>query len=164
MLVLRTERDENSSRVVLQDPLADEDALLVLDQSRFEEIWTGETILIKRNYEIADEEQPFSLGLVLSLIFRERRIVRDVAICAIVLSFLALAPIIFWRLLMDRVLYYHSMSTFAALCAFMLVIVAFETAFSSLRRLLVLKVTTRIDVRLATYVFDRVLNLPVEFF
>jgi ATP-binding cassette, subfamily B, bacterial HlyB/CyaB len=164
MLLLRTERDQNSSRVVLQDPLAAEDALLLLDQSRFESIWTGETILIKRNYEIADESQPFSLSLLLTLIFRERRMARDIAICAILMSFLALTPIIFWRLLTDRVLYYHAMSTFVALCLFMLMMVAFETAFSSLRRFLVLKMTTRIDVKMATYVFDRVLNLPVEFF
>ena len=39
-------------------------------------------MLIKRNYEISDETQPFSIGLVAALMFTERWIVRDVAICA----------------------------------------------------------------------------------
>ena len=89
-----------------------EDALLVIDQLRFEEVWTGEVVLVKRNYEIADETQPFSIGLITALMFRERWIVRDVAICAIVLGFLALSPIMFWRLLSDKVIYYKAYNTF----------------------------------------------------
>ena len=99
MVLLRLEGEKDAVRVVLQDPNADEDALLVIDRVRFEDVWTGEVILVKRDYEITDETQPFSLGLVAGLIFRERWIVRDVAICALVLGFLALTPIMFWRLL-----------------------------------------------------------------
>ena len=79
---------------------------------RFEEAWSGDVILVKRNYEISDENQPFSIGLITALIFRERWIVRDVAICAIVLSFLALTPIMFWRLLSDKVIYFKAYNTF----------------------------------------------------
>ena len=103
-------------RVVLQDPNADEDALLVIDRVRFEEVWTGEVILVKRDYDITDENQPFSLGLVAALIFRERWIVRDVTICALVLGFLALTPIMFWRLMSDKVLYFKAYNTFFVLC------------------------------------------------
>ena len=115
----RIEGKPDEARVVLQDPNADDDALLVIDRIRFEEIWTGEAILVKRNYDIADEERPFSIGLVTALMFRERWIVRDVAICAVVLGFLALSPIIFWRLLSDKVIYYKAYNTFYVLCVVM---------------------------------------------
>lgn len=71
---------------MLRDPNAAEDALLVIDQPRFEDIWSGDLVLIKRNYEISDEAQPFSFGLVAALLFRERRMVRDVAIAAVILG------------------------------------------------------------------------------
>ena len=151
-------------RVVLQDPNADEDAHLIVDRIRFEDAWAGEVVLIKRNYEITDETKPFSLGLVAALIFRERWIVRDVTICALMLGFLALTPIMFWRLLSDKVLYYHAYNTFVVLCVAMAVLIAFEAIFSWFRQFLILHLTTRVDVKLATYVFEKLLNLPIDFF
>src|SRR3974390_2901170 len=151
-------------RVVLQDPNAAEDAPLVIDRVRFEDAWSGDVILIKRDYDLSDENQPFSIGLVTALIFRERWIVRDVAICAVVLSFLALTPIIFWRILSDKVIYFKAYHTFFVVCLAMGVLVIFEAVFAYVRQFLIVHLTTRVDVKLATYMFDKVLNLPIDFF
>lgn len=164
MVLLRLEGDENNVRVVLRDPNAAEDALLVIDQPRFEDIWTDEVVLVKRDYSVSDETQPFSLGLIAALIFRERRIARDIAISALILGLLALAPIMFFRLLTDKVIFYKADNTFYVLCVAMLVVVAFETAFFYLRQYLVHRLTTRLDVKLSTYVFDKVLSLPIDYF
>ena len=164
VLLRQIDNDSETPRIVLQDPHADEDAALVIDRVRFEEVWTGEVVLIKRNYDIADEEQPFGFGLIRALVFRERWIVRDVAMAAFILAFLALSPILFWRMLTDWVLYYKALSTFTVLCIGLVVLLAFETVFSWLRRYLVLVLTTRIDVKLSTYVFEKVLKLPIDFF
>jgi subfamily B ATP-binding cassette protein HlyB/CyaB len=164
MVLRRLEGDQHDLKVVLQDPNADDDVLLIVDRVRFEEACTGEVVLIKRNYDIAEEQRPFSLGLVVALVFRERRIARDVAICAIVLGILALAPIIFWRLMSDRVIYFKSLNTFYVLCLAMGLLIAFEAAFSYVRRLLVLHLAARLNVKLATYMFEKVLNLPIDYF
>jgi ATP-binding cassette subfamily B protein len=164
MVLLRLDGDENSPRVVLRDPNVGEDALLIIDRVRFEEVWTGEVVLAKRDYDVADETQPFSMGLIAALIFRERRIVRDVAVAAVVLGFLGLAPIMFFRLLVDKVIYYKAFNTLGVLCFAMVVIIAFEAIFYALRQFLVHHLTTRLDVKLATYVFEKVLNLPMDFF
>jgi len=152
------------STVVLQDPHAHEDAPLVLDEARFSAAWTGEVLLFKRDHNLRDEDQPFGLWLIVGQLLRDRRIARDIAIAAFLLGLLALAPIMFWRLLIDRVLYYGSLDTFTVLCIAMLVLIAFETAFGYLRRYLVLHVTQRMDAKLSTYMFDRVVNLPIDFF
>ena len=149
---------------MLQDPNAADDAVLVIDRVRFEEAWSGDVILVKRNYDISDENQPFSIGLIAALIFRERWVVRDVAICAIVLSFLALSPIMFWRLLSDKVIYFKAYNTFFVVCLAMVVLVIFEAVFAYVRQFLIVHLTTRVDVKLATYMFDKVLNLPMDFF
>jgi ATP-binding cassette, subfamily B, bacterial HlyB/CyaB len=164
LVLRRVEVDAVQVRIILHDPQAGEDAPLVIDQVRFEEAFTGEVILIKRNYDIAQEEQPFSLRLVTALVFRERRIARDVAICAIILGILALAPVIFWRLMSDRVIYFKALNTFYVLCLAMGVLITFEAAFSYVRRLLVLHLATRLNVKLATYMFEKVLDLPIDYF
>ena len=166
MVVLRVDGDAEGEthRVVLQDPNAHEDAPLVIDRVRFEEAWTGDIILVKRNYDIADETQPFSIGFIVALIFRERWLVRDVAICALVLGFASLTPILFWRVLSDKVIYYKAFDTFYVICLVMLVFIVFETAFAWLRQFLVLFMTSRVDAKISTYVFAKVMNLPMDFF
>jgi ATP-binding cassette, subfamily B, bacterial HlyB/CyaB len=164
MVLLRLMGGPDDLRVVLQDPNADPEAVLTIDLIRFEDAWSGQIVLVKRNYEITDENQPFSIGLVTAFMFRERWVVRDVAISAVVLSFLALSPIIFWRLLSDKVIYYKAYNTFFVVCLAMGVLVVFEAVFAYVRQFLIVHLTTRIDVKLATYMFDKVLNLPMDFF
>ncbi|WP_024516219.1 peptidase domain-containing ABC transporter [Bradyrhizobium sp. Tv2a-2] len=164
MVLVRLDGDENNPRIILRDPRVGEDALLPIDRIRLEEVWTGEVVLVKRDYDISDENQPFSFGLITALIFRERRMVRDVMVSALVLGFLALGPILFWRMMSDKVIYYKAFGTFWVLWVAMLGIVAFETAFFFLRQYLVHNLTTRLDVKLSTYVFEKVLNLPMDYF
>jgi ATP-binding cassette, subfamily B, bacterial HlyB/CyaB len=164
MVLLRSEPQAQPPHVVLQDPNAGEDAPLTLDEHRLGLGWAGDVILIKRDYRLRDEDQPFGLGLIVSQLLRDRRIARDIAVAAIILSLLALGPILFWRLLIDRVLYYHGFDTLAVLCTAMLVLILFETVFGYMRRFLVLHVTARVDAKLSTYMFDKVLSLPLDFF
>src|SRR6185312_9056197 len=110
------------------------------------------------------EKQPFSIGLVTALIFHERGIVRDVAICAIVWSFLALTRIMLWRLLSDKVIYFKAYHTFFVVCLAMFVLVLFEAVFAYLRQYLIVHFTSRVDAKLGTYLFDKLLNLPMDFF
>jgi ATP-binding cassette subfamily B protein len=164
MVLLEVVGDPQNSRLTLCDPNASEDALLIIDRPRFEDIWSGDVVLVKRDYEISDETQPFSFGLITALIFRERRMVRDIAVSAFILGLLALAPIMFWRLMSDKVIFYKAYNTFYVLCLAMLVVIAFESAFYFLRQFLVHQLTSRLDVKLSTYVFDKVLNLPIDYF
>jgi ATP-binding cassette, subfamily B, bacterial HlyB/CyaB len=164
MVLLRSEPQAQPPYVILQDPSVGEDALLTLDEHRLGLGWAGDVVLIKRDYRLRDEDQPFGLGLIVSQLLRDRRIARDIAVAAIVLSFLALGPIVFWRLLIDRVLYYHSFETLAVLCTAMLVLTLFETMFGYMRRFLVLHITARVDAKLSTYMFNKVLSLPLDFF
>ncbi|HML10633.1 MAG TPA: peptidase domain-containing ABC transporter, partial [Stellaceae bacterium] len=151
-------------RVVVQDPNAPEDAPVVLAADRFAEIWTGDVVLIKRDYRLRDADQPFGMWLIAAQFLRDRRLTRDIGAAAFMLSILALAPILFWRVLIDGVLLYDALDTFKVACLVMLLLLVFETAFGYLRRYLILQVTKRIDAKLSTYMFDKVLRLPIDFF
>jgi ATP-binding cassette subfamily B protein len=150
--------------VVLRDPNGDEEAPLVLDEMRCNAAWDGEIILIKRDYRLRDEDRPFGMGWIVGQLLRDRRVTRDLAICAVLLGLLAITPVAFWRIMIDRVMYYGSMSTFTMICIAFLVLLAFETMFGHLRRYLVLFVTTRVDINIWSHMFDRLLNLPIDFF
>lgn len=150
--------------VVLRDPNSDEGAPLLLDEPRFNAAWAGDVILVKRDYRLRDEDRPFGMAWVVGQLLNDRRVARDLAVCAMILGVLAVTPVIFWRVMIDRVMYYGSMSTFTMLCIAFGILLLFETAFGHLRRYLVLFVTTRVDVKIWSHMFNRLLNLPIDFF
>jgi ATP-binding cassette, subfamily B, bacterial HlyB/CyaB len=164
MVLLRAEPAAQVPHVVLQDPCGGEDSPLCLDEPRLALGWAGEVILVKRDYRLRDEDQPFGLGLIIAQLLRDRRIARDIAISALALGLLALGPIMFWRLLIDRVVYYRSFDTLTVLCSAMAVLIVFEMIFGYMRRFLVMHVTARADTKLSTYMFNKVLALPLDYF
>ena len=164
LVAMNASFEEAPQSVTLRDPNAAADALLTLDWLQFQEVWSGDVALVRRNYDLLDEEKPFGLDLIATLILRERKIVRDIALSAFALSIFALAPIAFWTLIGNRVLYYKSMATFTVLCVGMVVIIVFEAAFNYLRSYLLLFLASRVDTRLSEYLFDRMIRLPVDYF
>jgi Peptidase C39 family len=58
VVLLRLEGIGGTVRLVLQDPNAGDDALLLIDQTRFEKVWTGEVVLVKRSYASNTIESP----------------------------------------------------------------------------------------------------------
>ncbi|MBV9236213.1 MAG: peptidase domain-containing ABC transporter [Xanthobacteraceae bacterium] len=164
MVLVRLELDNEPMRVVLEDPNAGDDALLIIDRTRFESAWSGDVVLVRRNYDMRDEAQPFSISFVRALIFRERRIVRDIAVCAVVLGFLSLLPIMFWQVLTVRVLGYKALSTFYFVVVAMISVIALDAVFRWIRQFLIIHLTARVDVKLNTYIFDKLIGLPIDFF
>jgi len=150
--------------IMLRDPNDHEEALLQIDEARFAAAWDGQVILVKRDYRLRDEDRPFGMGWLAGQLLRDRRVTRDLMLCAVLLGVLAVSPVMFWRVMVDRVMYYGSLSTFTMICVAFGVLLIFDTIFGHLRRYLVLFVTARVDAKAWTYMFNKLLNLPIDFF
>src|SRR5579863_607265 len=112
VLLAAVERPDGLPVVVLRDPHGSENAPLMLDEARFAAAWAGDVILLKRDYRLRDVDRPFGWGWVLGQLLRDRRVTRDLTVCALVLGVVALAPVAYWRIMIDRVMYYGSLSTY----------------------------------------------------
>jgi len=165
MLLLEVTGAADAAMATLYDPAVGEATPLVIELSRLAAAADGRVFLIQRD-GVADESRsrPFDMGWLLHEVMREHRQFRDIAIAALSLSLLALAPAIFWQLLVDRVLVHRSLSTLNVLVGGMAFIIVFDTLFGYARRGLILYATARIDVRLSTFVFDRLLDLRIDYF
>lgn len=164
MLVTGVGKQGDTRVVLLQDPLAGGDALLPVDEARFTAAWTGDVVMLKRNYTRADPDRPFGLSWFLGEIVRHRRIFRDVAVAALLLSALGMAMPIFMQLVLDRVLVHNSLNTLKVLLAGIAIAILFETIFSYLRQYMLLHATRKIDARLNVQTFDKLISLPMDFF
>ncbi len=149
----------------LYDPTVGEATPLVIELDRLLAAASGELILVKKT-DAADRDAPasFGVGRLFQEVAREKRLFRDIALAAAMMSILALAPAVFWQLIVDRVLVYKSLSTLNVLVAGMALLIVFEMMFGYLRRALILVATARIDARLCSFVFGKLLNLGIEFF
>jgi ATP-binding cassette, subfamily B, bacterial HlyB/CyaB len=151
--------------VALIDELESERSLTALyDEPRLFEFWTGEVMLLKLRWRAAGVDRPFGFAWLVEQVMVERKLFRDIAVAAFLISLLALLPPITFMVMIDRVLSNHSLSTLEVLGVVIVVMTGFETAFGYLRRHLTWIATSRIDARINIYVFDKLLNLPMSFF
>ena len=165
MLLLRLAQSPIGTMAELYDPLVGEATPLVVDLERLSAAASGTVILVRRHdSRHAAADDAFGIGRLAREVGREKRLFRDITAAAAMMSILALAPAIFWQLIVDRVLVYKSVSTLDILVVGMALLVAFETAFGYLRRSLILVATARIDARLSSFVYAKLLNLAIEFY
>ena len=153
-----------SATATILDPAVGEATPLVTELARISAVAEC-VLLMRRDSEKQDAaERSFGLGWLIGQVVTERRQFRDIAIAAAMMSILALAPAIFWQLVVDRVLAHRSLSTLNVLVGGMALIIVTEMLFGYARRTMILFATARIDARLSTYVFNKLLDLPIDFF
>jgi len=165
LLLLGLARAADGFSATLYDPTVGEASPLVTDWQRLCGA-SEEILLLKR--DAADTHEPaereFGIGHVVAEIRQEKRLFRDIALAAVLMSITALAPALFWQLIVDRVLVYKSLSTLHVLVGGLAFILLFDTLFGYLRRSLILVATSRIDARLSSFIFSRLLDLGIDYF
>ncbi|KQV70339.1 peptidase domain-containing ABC transporter [Rhizobium sp. Root1220] len=154
----------DDQRIRVLDPLAARPDFILLDEEQFSKSWHGSVVLLKRNYRLADDDQPFGFRWFIPEIIKQRSFFRDVALAAFVLYGLGLATPIFFQLVIDKVLVHQSYATLTVLTVGIAIALVFDALFSFLRRYLLLYATNRIDIRIATRTFGHLLNLPIALF
>lgn len=150
--------------VILQDPLSPDEACISVDKVRLETNWDGDAILIKRRYRISDTERPFGLLWITGQVLKEKKIFRDVGIAALIISFFALVPPLVFMTIVDRILVHQRLSTLQILTAGVCFVVIFDMIFGFMRRKLLALGSAKIDARMSTYIFDKMINLPIDYF
>lgn len=156
---------KDGGQVAILNPLADNaTGVLVLEREKFCGLWGGEVFLIKRLYALPEQNQPFGFRWFIPEILKQKAALRDIAIAAIAMHFLALASPIFFQLVIDKVLVHQSAATLWVLAVGIVAALIFEALFGYLRQLLTLSATNKIDMRLTRRTFAHLLSLPIDYF
>jgi ATP-binding cassette subfamily B protein len=150
--------------VVVRDMRAPKEGFQFWNRATLEENWAGDIVLIKRKYGLTDTSQPFSLKWFIPEFLRQRRAFADVVIAALTLHVLALASPIFFQLMIDRVVVHRVEATMMVLTIGVVLAIGFEAALNYARSLVLLYATSKIDIRLAVAIFEKMISLPIDFF
>ncbi len=162
---LLTAADPEQKIVYLKDPQAAESAAPVaVDELRLSEVWTGEALLVRANRGISEADAPFSMRWLFRLVMSERKVLRDLSIASVAISFLTIVPPLLVMSVVNRVLVYKSMSTLAFLAVLLTIFVGYETLLGYSRRLIIAVLAVRIDTKLNLHIFNRMVRLPLDYF
>ena len=157
--------DSSRNVVWISDPRTPgADNAVAVDELRLSQVWTGETLLIRRARGEALEDAPFTFGWLLRLVLVERPLLRDIAVASLTLSMLTIIPPLLVMTVVDRVVVHHSINTLILLCVVLGIATIYETLLGYARRELIQVVSTRVDVKLSLHMFGRLLALPLDYF
>ncbi|MBF0189731.1 MAG: peptidase domain-containing ABC transporter [Magnetococcales bacterium] len=148
----------------VMDPRSEQTGTVVVSRKEFEADWSGTLLLCRREHEPEVERQPFGLRWFMPEILNQRKLLRNVAIAALLSSVLSLAMPMFFNIMIDRVIPHQSHQTLLTLTIILLVVMLFEALFSYVRQYLMLVATNKIDARLLSRSFHHLLHLPMPFF
>ncbi len=149
---------------MLFNPRAPEANLFPISREEFETHWTGEIVLLKRNYKVTDTNRRFSLGWFVPEFWKQRDLLRNVIIAALAMHVLALAVPIFFQIVIDRVLVYLNTSTLVVITIGVVCAIMFDATLNWMRGYFILRTAARIDIRLAKTTFRHLMGLPIAFF
>jgi len=156
---------EGDGKIAVLNPLADKATEpLQIGQETFCTLWSGEVFLMKRLFNQAQEALPFGFRWFLPEIMKQRSALRDIALAAIAMHFLALASPIFFQLVIDKVMVHQSQATLVVLGIGVVMALLFDSIFSYMRQILMMHATNKIDMRLTRKTFAHLLSLPIDYF
>jgi ATP-binding cassette subfamily B protein len=157
--------NKDGGQVAVLNPMADNPAdVLLLDQQKFCALWQGQVFLMKRLHSLPEQNQPFGFRWFIPEILKQKAALRDIAIAALAMHFLALASPMFFQLVIDKVLVHQSMPTLWVLGIGIVIALIFDALFGFLRQILTLSATNKIDMRLTRRTFAHLLSLPIDYF
>ncbi|HLH90082.1 MAG TPA: peptidase domain-containing ABC transporter [Xanthobacteraceae bacterium] len=158
------EDEAGGLQVVVRDLRDSKQGFLFWDRATLEANWNGQVLFVKRKYGLTDAAQPFGLRWFIPEFLRQKRAFGDVVIAALTLHVLALAGPIFFQLMIDRVVVHRVEATLIVLTIGVVLALLFEGALNYARGMILLYATSKIDIRLATTIFRKMISLPVDFF
>jgi ATP-binding cassette subfamily B protein len=157
-------KDGEPEQVLLFNPLVPEANLFAVPKDKFLSYWSGEVILLKRVYKAGETSGKFGLSWFGPEFWRQRTLLVNIIGAALAMHVLALAVPIFFQIVIDRVLIYLSLSTLVVIGIGVAAAILFNSIFNWLRGYFILRVASRIDIRLAQTTFRHLMRLPISFF
>jgi ATP-binding cassette subfamily B protein len=164
VVVVNVSQGADGPVAAVLDPLSEKDGIALVPQAEFVRRWTGTLLLCRNARRSAEDPNAFGLGWFVPEIMRHRAVLRDVAVAAIMSSLIAFATPLMFQVLIDKVVAHQSRQTLVAVVLLFGICLLFDTVFGYARQYLMLFVTSKVDARLASRVFQHLLTLPLSFF
>ena len=126
--------------------------------------WDGEVILLKAKLKIFEETSQLQIGWLFGETFRNKTVMVQVIIVALILNIFAVVPAVFMMLVLDKVVNYEAYSTLYVITSGVVVAYIFNGILGFLKAYLLDFLSQKIEAKLSVRVFEKLLALPMQRF
>ena len=146
------------------DPLDPTSQTKIESSEDFQATWSGILLLASKETGIDSQDRIFDWTWFVPEIYRFKFLLGVTLIISLLTHFLALAPIIFIQVSLDKVLGYGALSTLYVLTLGVTGALIFNGILSFVRDYVIDFICTSIEARLAGDLFDKTIELPAQTF
>ena len=126
--------------------------------------WDGSVLLLKAKLKIFEETSELKIGWLIGESFRNRSVVVQVVIVALILNIFAVIPAVFMMLVLDKVVNYEAYSTLYVITSGVVVAYIFNGILGYLKSYLLDFLSQKIEAKLSVRVFEKLVSLPMQRF
>ena len=152
----------DGEKILVQDPR--EARPLVMPRERFEEMWSGQLLLLTKRAQLRPEDRKFDFTWFIPAIVKYRRLLGEVVVASFFIQVFALLTPLFTQVVIDKVLVHKGLTTLHVLAIGMIALIIFDALLGGLRTYVFSHTSCRIDVGLGAQLFRHVLALPLAYF
>jgi ATP-binding cassette, subfamily B, bacterial HlyB/CyaB len=164
VIVIQVVKAADGEMVAIVDPLNEHAGMVLVPKQQFLSNWSGTLVLCKRRQAEVERHQPFGFRWFVPEILKHGRLLRDVAIAAMLSNVISFAIPLLYHVIIDKVVPHQNYQTLYVVIAIFMVVTVFDGLFSYVRQYLMLFASNKIDARLASRTFQHLLGLPLNFF
>lgn len=159
-----SEDKKKIKNVTVIDPASGVPQAETVGRAAFREHWAGEAVLVKRKYDLFDEERPFDFSWLMAGYFRHKALIAQLVVISLILHVFAVLPAVFIMIVLDKVVNYEATSTLYVITSGVIIAYVFNGFLGYLRQYIVLFASGKVDVRLNARLFSKLLDLPLSYF
>ena len=111
-----------------------------------------------------EETSELKIGWLIGESFRNKSVVVQVIICALILNIFAVVPAVFMMLVLDKVVNYEAYSTLYVITSGVVVAYVFNGILGYLKSYLLDFLSQKIEAKLSVRVFEKLVSLPMQRF
>jgi len=152
----------DGDKVAIIDPLQPHPFTVTV--AKFFAVWSGEIILLARDYPLKEKIRSFGVSWFFPVIMRYKRFFMQVLFISFLLQLFGLASPLFTQVIIDKVLVHRSTNTLDVLLVGMLFVGLFQAGMTALRSYLFTHTTSKIDVTLGSQLFRHIAALSIKYF
>ena len=126
--------------------------------------WDGQVILLKARLKAFEEQSELKLSWLIGESLRNKSVMVQVVICALILNIFAVVPAVFMMLVLDKVVNYEAYSTLYVITSGVIVAYLFNGILGFLRAYLLDFLSQKVEAKLSVRVFEKLISLPMQRF
>ena len=126
--------------------------------------WDGQIILLKPKLKMFEETSELKIGWLFGEAFRNKSVMVQVIIVALILNIFAVVPAVFMMLVLDKVVNYEAYSTLYVITSGVVVAYIFNGILGYLKAYLLDFFSQKVEAKLSVRVFEKLLSLPMQRF